>query len=141
VSDDVAADISPEHFVQFSKPASDILFRRYGGGLLHNCGPHPSAGLYLSLGNGITGADIAYRYSKRDFQAIKSMFRRKGLVYLMLEEAMAEENLSAYRHALEELTPDVIAVPCLTVSHNAEVENIYQAFLQIAREYATRMNW
>lgn len=144
VSDDACADISPDHFVQFCKPAADALFRRYGGGLLHNCGPHPSAGHYLGLGDGIGGADIAYRYSVRDFPAIKRAFRGKGLVYLILEEETPQENLSAYRHAMEELAPDVIAVPCFTVpyaQYATEIGDIYWRFREVAQEYASRVQW
>ncbi|MCX7427162.1 MAG: hypothetical protein NTW96_16240 [Planctomycetia bacterium] len=41
VSDDISANISPAMYERFSRPFHDMVFRRYGGGGLHNCGPNP----------------------------------------------------------------------------------------------------
>ena len=48
VSDDISANISPACYQRFSRPFHDLVFRQYGGGGLHNCGPNPCLEGYLS---------------------------------------------------------------------------------------------
>ena len=48
VSDDISANISPAMYDRFSRPFHDLVFQRYGGGGLHNCGPNPCLAGYLS---------------------------------------------------------------------------------------------
>ncbi len=45
------------------------------------------------------------------------------------------------RAAIGSFAPDVIAIPCLTCAPTDEVKAIYDAFLEVSREYASRMNW
>ncbi len=64
VSDDVSATISPAMFETFSKPYNNRIFSRWPGGLLHNCGPHPSADRYLNHTPPINGINCSYRYTR-----------------------------------------------------------------------------
>ena len=47
VSCDLAAMYSPKFFKKFAIPSNNKIFEKYGGGLLHNCGPHPAIEYYL----------------------------------------------------------------------------------------------
>ena len=71
VSDDISANISPAMYDRFSRPFHDMVFRRYGGGGLHNCGPNPCLAGYLSHQPAPRSLDLNYVYSKNDLPAIK----------------------------------------------------------------------
>lgn len=135
-SDDICAQFSPEFFNTFSKPYNNRIFARFGGGMLHNCGPNPCASEYLSHEPRIRAVDLAYGYSKADLPAIRTAFAGEGTVYLGMP-ADPEE----YRLVMETLAPDVVAIPCISCGPDADVAGIYDAFLRVSREYAARMNW
>ncbi|MGC8863644.1 MAG: uroporphyrinogen decarboxylase family protein [Armatimonadota bacterium] len=135
-SDDISAQFSPDFFNRFSKPHNNRIFARFGGGMLHNCGPNPCAGEYLSHDPPIKAVDLAYEYSKNDLPAFKEAFAGKGIIYFNMPADPAE-----YRRIMEALAPDVIAIPEVAVSPDQDVKGIYQAFLEVSREYASRMNW
>jgi len=135
-SDDICAQFSPDFFNTFSKPYNNRIFQRFGGGMMHNCGPNPCASEYLSHEPRIRGVDLAYDYSKNDLAAFKQAFAGEGLIYFYMDA-----NPEDYRHIMEALAPDVIAIPCVTVGPDKDVKGIYNAFLEVSREYAARMNW
>jgi len=139
-SDDISAMYSPACFNRFSKPFNNRIFRRFGGGMLHNCGPNPCAGEYLSHDPPIRAVDLAYRFSKGDLPAFRKAFKGRGVIYFEFTGTPAE-NLADYRHVMESLAPDVIAIPCLTCGPDDDVRGIYEAFLAVAREYAARIEW
>ncbi len=135
-SDDICAQFSPDFFNRFSKPHNNRIFARYGGGMLHNCGPNPCASEYLSHDPRIYAVDLAYDYSKDDLPALKEAFKGRGIVYFYMGPDPAE-----YRRIMDVLAPDVIAIPCVSVGPDRDVKAIYQEFLKVSKEYAARMNW
>ncbi len=139
-SDDISAQYSPDCFNRFSKPYNNKIYRRFGGGMLHNCGPNPCAGEYLWHDPRIYAVDLAYQYSKQDLAAFKTAFAGQGVIYFEFTEG-PRQNLEEYRRVMEALAPDVIAIPCLTCGPADDVEGIYNAFLEVSREYAARIHW
>jgi hypothetical protein len=139
MSDDICAQYSPDFFNRFSKPYNNKIYRRFGGGMMHNCGPNPCAGEYLSHEPRIRGVDLAYEYSKHDLQAFKTAFKGEGLIYFGFDAP--DHGISDYRHVMETLAPDVICIPCATCGPDEDVKGIYEAYLEISREYASRMEW
>ena len=135
-SDDICAQFSPEFFNRFSKPHNNRIFARFGGGMLHNCGPNPCAGEYLSHDPPIKAVDLAYSYSKGDLPALREAFKGEGIIYFGMPADPAE-----YRHVMDSLAPDVIAIPEIGVGPDQDVNGIYDAFLEVSREYASRVNW
>lgn len=108
--------------------------------MLHNCGPHPCARVYLGHDPPIAAVDAAYSYSKKDLPAFKEAFSGKGVLYIEFTDSV-ERNLAEYRRVMEVLAPDVIAIPCLTCGPGDDAGAIYRAFLEISREYAARIRW
>ena len=139
-SDDICAQYSPECFNRFSKPFNNRIYRRFGGGMMHNCGPNPCVGEYLGHDPRIRAVDLAYAYSRNDLQAFKSAFRGEGVIYFEFTDT-PENNLAEYRRVAEALAPDVIAIPCLTCEPRDDVVGIYDAFLRVSRDYAARIDW
>jgi len=139
-SDDICAQYSPEFFNRFSKPYNNRIYRRFGGGMLHNCGPNPCAAEYLRHEPRIRAVDLAYDYSKNDLEAFKRAFRGEGVIYFEFTGS-PRQNLDEYKRVMETLAPDVIAIPCLTCEPTDDVRAIYRAFLEVSREYAARTNW
>jgi hypothetical protein len=139
-SDDICSQYSPAFFRRFSRPFNSEVFRRFGGGMIHNCGPHPCAGEYLDHDPSIRAADIAWSYSKGDLPRFRKAFAGRGVLYIDYGAA-SRESLEAYRGAMEALAPDVPAIPCLTCTPGDDVRGIYGAFRKVAEEYARRMDW
>ncbi|MBI2915041.1 MAG: hypothetical protein HYY08_03835 [Firmicutes bacterium] len=42
---------------------------------------------------------------------------------------------------MEVLTPDVIAVPCFSVTPEEDIKEVYRLFRVVADEYAARVDW
>jgi hypothetical protein len=139
-SDDISALYSPDCFNRFSKPFNNRIFKRFGGGMLHNCGPNPCVNEYLWHEPRIHAVDLAYRFSKNDMPAFKEAFKGQGVIYLEFTDA-PDVNLREYQRVMEILAPDVIAIPCLTCGPQDDVAGIYNGFLKVSREYAARINW
>lgn len=135
-SDDICAQFSPEFFNQFSKPHNNRIFARFGGGCMHNCGPNPCASEYLRHEPRIRAVDLAYDYSKNDLPAFREAFAGQGIIYFGMGPDPGE-----YRRIMDALAPDVIAIPCVSVGPRSDVKGLYDAFLEVSREYAARMNW
>lgn len=138
-SDDICAQYGPDFFNRFSKPYNNKIFRRFGGGMLHNCGPNPCASEYLWHDPRIYAVDLAYGYSKNDLPAFKKHFKGEGVIYFGFDSGPS--GLADYRHVMEVLAPDVIVIPDIACGPDDDVRGIYQSFLEIAKEYAARMNW
>jgi uroporphyrinogen-III decarboxylase len=144
MSDDICAQFSPEFFNRFSKPFNNRIYQRYGGGMMHNCGPNPCAMEYLWHEPRIYGVDLAYQYSKGDLALFKQAFKGEGIIYFELNQNPPKptiEYVEDYRQIMDALAPDVIAIPSVTATSNEDVRAIYDAFYEVAREYAARMNW
>ena len=141
VSDDISANISPASYQRFSRPFHDLVFQRYGGGGLHNCGPNPCLEGYLSHNPPIGAIDLSYMYSKVDLPRMKRVLKKRAFVYLGNFPVDPEEAIEAYRQIMELMTPDVIVVPHLTVPLKSEPGEVYRQMRAIADEYAKRMDW
>ncbi len=141
VSDDISAQYSPEFFNIFSKPYNNKVYQKWGGGMMHNCGPNPCVSEYLAHDPPIHAVDLAWDWSKNDLQAFKEHFRQKGVIYFYFETGTWQENLADYRHVMETLAPDVAAVPCVWLTPEHDVADIYWKFREVSDEYAKRMDW
>ncbi len=139
-SDDISAQYSPEFFNKFSKPYNNKIFKRFGGGMMHNCGPNPCASEYLWHEPRIYAVDLAYDYSKNDLELFKKAFKGEGIIYFEFTDTW-QNNLKEYKRVMETLAPDVIAIPVLSVGPDEDVKAVYNAFLEVSKEYASRMNW
>jgi hypothetical protein len=141
VSDDISANISPASYQRFSKPFHDLVFQRYGGGGLHNCGPNPCLAGYLSHNPPPRSIDLSYQFSKVDLPRIKQVLKKRAFVYLGNCPTDPDEAIEAYGAIMELMTPDVIVVPHLSVPLNRQPREVYRRMRAIADEYAKRMDW
>ncbi len=147
VSDDVAAGLSADCFRRFSRPYNRRIFARWPGGRLHNCGPHPAAGLYLDLDEGpsIDGLNCSFHYTRADFPRLREAFRGRGIVELMFDNGESPARIVAgYEEAAQALTPDVAAVP--VVWHGGDwsddtIRALYEDLRRAAGRYARAMRW
>ena len=138
VSDDLSACISPAFFRKFSLPANSRIFKEFGPGLLHNCGPNPCVRDYLGHEPPIGGVDLAYDYSLVDLHAFKSPFARRGVIYLGFGGSPAEAAAN-YRGVMEKLAPDVIVIPQLSIGEADDAAAYHAALREVAKEYADRV--
>jgi hypothetical protein len=141
VSDDISANISPAFYERFSRPFHNLLFQRYGGGGLHNCGPNPCIEGYLSHDPAPRAIDLSWQYSRNDFPRIKQVLKKRALVYLGDFPADPEKAIEAYRAIMELMTPDVIVIPHLSMPPGCQPGEIFRRMKVIATEYARRMDW
>jgi len=141
VSDDISANISPAAYQRFSRPMHDLVFQRYGGGGLHNCGPNPCLEGYLSHRPPPRALDLSYPYSKKDFPRIKKALKKRALVYVGDFPARPDEAIAAFREIMELMAPDVIVVPHVSVSVQNDPAEVHRRLREIAEEYAKRMDW
>ncbi len=138
VSDDLCACVSPAFFRRFSIPANSKIFRKYGPGLLHNCGPNPCVNEYLECDPRISGVDLSYDYSRRDLASFRGPFSRRGVVYLPLAGTPIEA-AQRYRGCMDSLAPDVIVIPQLVIGAADDARAYHRAVLEVAKEYADRV--
>ncbi len=141
VSDDISANISPAMYDRFSRPFHEMIFAKYGGGGLHNCGPNPCMKGYLSHRPPLRSVDLNYQYSKNDLPAIKKAFRKKALVYLGGLPSEPEDAIRAFHDIMELMAPDVVVVPHVIMSVRNNPREVYDRMREIATEYAQRMDW
>lgn len=141
VSDDISANISPDMYDRFSRPFHNMIFDNFGGGGLHNCGPNPCLGCYLSHDPPLRSIDLNYDYSKNDLAAIKEVFGQKALVYLGGLPPEPEQTIQAFREIMELMAPDVIVIPHVVVPLDKNPGELHRQMREIAVEYAKRMDW
>ncbi|MCS7305647.1 MAG: hypothetical protein NZ602_11150 [Thermoguttaceae bacterium] len=141
VSDDISANISPILYEQFSRPYHDLVFQRYGPGGLHNCGPNPCLEAYLSHRPPPRSLDLSYPFSQRDLPRIKQVLRKRALVYMRDFPANPAEAIAAYENIVEQMAPDVIVIPLVTVALGHDPAELYRRLRILAEEYAKRMDW
>jgi hypothetical protein len=138
VSSDLSASYSPEFFKLFDVPANNPIYKRYGPGLLHNCGPNPCVYEYINHEPPISGINLAYNYSYKDLPDIKKAMRGKIVYFFYEEEAWSA--LEHYKYTMEQLAPDVIAIPILSVSDETiDPGELYGKFRTVSDEYAKRV--
>ena len=155
VADDIAGLLSPAVFERFDMPFTDRLIERYGGGLLHICGPNPSARLYMHDDPPIYGLNCSFRYSRADFETLKDelgqkaeeRLGRRGHLEVMWERGVPlNAQVSEFREIAEAMAPDVVALPyCQVLTDgsvtNDEITQFYAAMRAIAEGYAKKMRW
>jgi len=141
VSDDISANISPQMYERFSLPYHNMVFEKYGGGGLHNCGPNPCLEYYLKHTPAPRAIDLTYENSRNDLPIIKKVCRKKAIIYLIEFPAQPQQALAAFGEIMELMTPDVMVIPVLTVTTEDAPAELYRRMRQIAEEYAKRMDW
>ena len=141
VSDDISANISLELYRKFSLPFHDMVFARYGGGGLHNCGPNPCLKGYLEHTPRLRAIDLSFHYSKDDLPAIKRACRRQALIYMGEFPSEPQEALDTFRGIMEFMSPDVVVIPVLNVRIEDSPAEFYAAMRTVSEEYAKRMDW
>jgi uroporphyrinogen-III decarboxylase len=145
VSDDICATIGPELFKEFSIPYNNRLYRPWGSGLLHNCGPNPSKHLYLDHNPRLKGLNCSYRYSQAEFPEFKDLFAGWGIIEAMFDSGETpEQMLEQFRYMMETLAPDTVGVPLCIVDDSwsdNDITDLYWEMREIGDEYAANMNW
>lgn len=147
VSDDVCAMYKPDMFKEFSIPVNNKIFRKYGPGTLHNCGPNPCVDYYLEHSPNIAGVDLSYQYSKNDLPGFRKPFKGRGIIYLGIGYANHNQALSDYRYIMDSLAPDVIAIPNFMIDESSIASGecvpgkLYEDLRRLSEEYAARMEW
>jgi hypothetical protein len=145
VSDDVCAGLSPEHFAAFCRPYNNLIFRRWPGGRLHNCGPHPALGHYLDHDPPINGLNCSFRYTRPELPRIRECFRSRGIVELMFDNGeSAADILRGYEEAASVLAPEVVGVPVVWLNHtwpDQDIRALYEGLRAAAERWAREMHW
>jgi len=145
VSDDVCAAVSPDMYRVFSAPYNRRIFAEFGPGRLHNCGPHPSAHLYMAPGSGCRGLNCSFRYTRPEFPKLREAFRGRGLVEVMFDNGESpEEILAGYEEVAAALAPDVATVALIIISDanpDDEVRDLHQDLKVAAARWAREMRW
>ena len=139
VSDDISANFGPSIYAEFSAPYHARIFREFGAGGLHNCGPNPCHEAYVAHEYSPRALDLADTYSHNDLPKFKRSLKGKAFIYLSWDGA--GEPVAWYREIMELMTPDVIVVPVFTLKPQDEPEALCRRLRPIAEEYARRMEW
>jgi hypothetical protein len=155
VADDIAGLVGPAVFEQFDKPYTNRLIEAFGGGLLHVCGPHPSAHLYMHDNPRIEGLNCSFRYSRGEFVKLREEVGRKaeaelgrrGHLEIMFERGVPlADQIDGFREVAEFFAPDVVALPyCQVLTDGSitgdEIAQFYREMRAIAEVYAAKMRW
>lgn len=144
VSDDVCATYGPELFKEFSIPYNNRIFKKYGGGRIHNCGPNPSLHLYLEHTPNIKGLNCSYKYSRNDLIRMKEIFKGRGIVEFDFDNETLDEMVKSYEEVAQCLAPDVIGIPLIFLDHrctDSDLTDIYMALRNISERYAKEINF
>jgi len=146
LADDVCANISPEMFNEFSKPYNSRIYRIFGPGLLHNCGPNPCAFEYSSHNPPIKGVHLFYEYSKNDIDKLAEAFARNAVLYLQWWNTdKPEKVIKEYMQVCEKFAPGSIVILVYDLDDSqysdSEILEIYKEFNKISIEYTKSMVW
>ena len=145
VSDDVCASFGPKIFTEFSVPYNNRIMKGFKGGRLHNCGPNPSAHLYLSHEPELFGLNCSYRYSRDDFSKLREAFSGRGILEVNFDNGESpEEIIQGFEEMADCFAPDTIAMPLLFLDHtwsDEELRGIYDALKKISERYARDIRW
>ena len=140
VSDDISAAFGPEIYAEFSAPYHARIFKEFGAGGLHNCGPNPCHAAYVAHPLSPRSLDLADPFSHGDLPSFKRSLKGKAFIYLFYC-GTREEAVDWYRDVMEQMAPDVIVVPVFHVSPQDDAEGLICKLRTIAVEYARRMEW
>jgi uroporphyrinogen-III decarboxylase len=138
VSDDISANFGPEIYAEFSAPYHARIFKEFGCGGLHNCGPNPCHAAYVAHELSPRTVDLSDAYSHDDLPMFKKSFKQNAFIYLYY--AGRKEPVEWFRDIMELMAPDVIVVPVFYLGSN-DAEEICRKLRPIAEEYARRMEW
>lgn len=145
VSDDVCASYGPDIFKEFSMPYNNKIYKKFGGGRIHNCGPNPSLHLYLNHDPEIKGLNCSYKYSRDDLWKMKDEFKGNGIVEFNVDfEESFDEIVNGYEEVADILSPDVIAIPLLFLDNtwsDSDLTDVYMSLRKISERYAREMIW
>lgn len=139
VSDDISASFSPEMYAEFSAPYHARIFREFGPGGLHNCGPNPCHAAYVAQEISPRTVDLSDAYSHDDLPKFKESFKHKAFIYLFWTGR--KEPVAWFTEIMELLAPDVIVVPVFYFGPNDNPEEMCKKLQPVAVEYARRMEW
>ena len=139
VSDDISAGFGPAVYAEFSAPYHARIFREFGAGGLHNCGPNPCHAAYVAQAPWPRSLDLSDPYSHADLPRLKRSLRRRAFIYLYY--GGGAKPAEWYRAVMELMAPDVIVVPVFTVGPADDPEGLCRALRPLATEYAHRMDW
>jgi hypothetical protein len=144
-SDDVCATLGPKTFEEFSLPYNDRLYAPWGSGGFHNCGPHPCKSMYTRHQRPVKYLNCSHHYSQKDYPALREVFAGWGVIEPMFDMGeRAEEMLAGYRLMMENLAPDVPAIPICIVDNtwsDSDITDLYHEMRKISEEYARNMRW
>jgi len=154
VSNDLAAMYSPEFFKKFAIPSNNKIFKKYGGGLLHNCGPHPAIECYLEHNSRIYGLTCdCWDLDDSTLRKIKVLFDHKAILYVEMRIINSiDAAINEYKHIVDILAPNVIAIPWMWIGPSTslyplpphidvyrDTPILYNELLKITKEYADKM--
>lgn len=139
VSDDISANFSPEMYAEFSAPYHARIFKEFGCGGLHNCGPNPCHAAYVAHPLSPRSLDLSDQYSHGDLPRFKESLKRKAFIHLFYCGGKTPKDW--YRDVMEQMAPDVIVVPVFCVSPKDDPEALIRELHVVATEYARRMEW
>ena len=139
VSDDISAGFGPEMYAEFSAPYHARIFKEFGAGGLHNCGPNPCHAAYVAHTLSPRSLDLSDQYSHGDLANFKQSLRRKAFIYLFY--CGGKSPVEWYSEIMELMTPDVIVVPVFNVTPKDDPEVLCCELRKVATEYARRMDW
>ena len=139
VSDDISAAFSPDIYAEFSAPYHARIFKEFGCGGLHNCGPNPCHAAYVAHSLSPRSLDLSDQYSHGDLPKFKQSLRRKAFIYLFY--CGGKTPVEWYREIMELMAPEVIVVPVFQVGLDDQPEALCRDLRIVATEYARRMDW
>jgi len=139
VSDDISAGFGPETYAEFSAPYHARIFKEFGAGGLHNCGPNPCHAAYVAHPLSPRSLDLSDKFSHDDLPKFKQSLKGKAFIYLFYC-GTPDKSVAWYRDIMERMAPDVIVTPVFQVGP-AEAEPLLSELRPIAVEYARRMEW
>jgi uroporphyrinogen-III decarboxylase len=139
VSDDISAGFGPDIYAEFSAPYHARIFREFGAGGLHNCGPNPCHAAYVTHPLSPRSLDLSDQYSHGDLPKFKQSLRHKAFIYLFY--CGGRKPVEWYRDVMELMAPDVIVVPVVQVGPQEGPEELCRELQKVATEFARRMDW
>lgn len=138
-SDDISASFGPDIYREFSAPYHARVFREFGCGGLHNCGPNPCHEAYFEHEYSPRSLDLASPYSDGDLPRLRDSVRGRGFIYLYWDGE--RDPVEWYRSLMETMAPDVLVVPVVMLAPDRDPADVCRRMRPISLEYAQRMRW
>ena len=115
------------------------IFREFGCGGLHNCGPNPCHEAYVAHEYSPRNLDLAREYSWGDLPKFKKSLKKKAFIYMGWDGQT--DPIEWYRALIDLMAPDVIVVPLFGFKPEDDPEGWVHKLRPLAEEYARRMDW